>query len=227
MAEKDITFKEVSLNNKSRKGDYVYIKETGKQGKYYKKKPDLQKRDYLEVYNQGGLRSKSGGITAQKIQAIRRVQRKKIGEIDTILRDGYAQNTIERAQTITPFGMKTAYMDLLRNRDKVGDRLGIVRDKELLDIITRPEDVEKWKHRIMYKIELMGNEGLLATANNQTPKTLGIVISDMRELKVVGSNVEGYGRLAKEISNKNYNFEKIADGRITNFRIKMVFRKGR
>lgn len=227
MARVNIQIKEVKLNNKSRKGNYIYIKEPKKQGKYYKKTEGLSNSDYLEIYNEGGLRAKRGGVTKTKIEAVKRIKNKRVQEVDKIIKDGYAQATIERAERLTPYGMKTAYMDLLRNKDKVGDKLGVVRDKELLELITRPENVEKWKHRIMYNIELYGKEGLLATMNNQVPKTLGVIISEIRELGVIGGDIEGYGKMAKEVKNKNYNFEKIKDGKVTGFKIKMVFRKGR
>ena len=45
-----ITFKEVKLDNKSRKGDYIYIKAINKKPKYYKKKEGLSKRDYVTAY---------------------------------------------------------------------------------------------------------------------------------------------------------------------------------
>jgi len=229
--ENKIEIKEVTLNNKSRKGDYIYVKETGKQGRYYKKNPDVPKDDYAKIYQQGGLRQKKGGLTRDKVKVIRRRSSKKLLEIDKILEDGYSQTTVERAEKLTPFGMKTAYMNLLRNTDKVGDGRGVVRDPELLDIITRPEDVEKWKHRIMYEVSIMGGAELLGKMTNQYPKTLGIAMSEIRELVGVGSEITGYdGQGAvqgKNFEAKGWNFERLAKGRITGLKIKMVFRKGR
>jgi len=228
--ENSIIIREVKLNNKSRKGDYFYVKEIGKRGRYYKKNKDVSKKEYIEIYKKGGLRQKRGGITKDKVKVIRRRNFKKLIEIDKVLANGYAQTTIKRIEKLTPFGMKTAYMNLLRNTDKVGDKKGIVRDPELLDIITRPEDVEKWKHRIMYEVEILGDGIVLGRMTNQYPKSLGIATGEIKELVGIGTEITGYdGQNAvqgKNFEAKGWNFERLAKGRVTNLNLRMVFRKG-
>lgn len=228
---KDIRIKEVELNNKSRKGTYIYVKEKGKNGRYYKKNKELKEKDYLTVYKQGGLRKKRGGITKDKIKVIRTIKKKKPIEIEKALMKGYSQTTIERAERLTPYGMKTAYMNLLRNKDKVGDGHGVIRDKELLEIITRPEDVEKWKHRIAYEVTIIGREGALGRMTNQVPKNLGIAIGEIKELARIGGEITSYdgtgtGR-GKDFQAKEWNFERLGKGRITEIKMKMIFRKGK
>lgn len=231
MVKNNIEIKEVQLNNKSRKGSYVYVKEKGRQGRYYKKNPNVSREEYAEVYSKGGLRQKRGGVTKNKVKVIKKRSVKKLVEIDNVLKDGYAQATVERAEKLTPYGMKTAYMNLLRNKDRAGDGHGIVRDKELLDIITRPEDVEKWKHRIAYEVEIIGQGQVLGRMTNQYPKSLGIALGEIRELVGVGSEITGYdgqgGVQGKNFGGKGWNFERLSKGRVETIKVKMVFRKGK
>lgn len=229
MVRSKYKIKEVELNNKARKGKYIYISEKGKSGKYYKKNEKLKEKDYIEIYKGEGLRSKRGGISKEKIKVIRRVKKKKLVEIEKSLRSGYAQTTVNNANKLTPYGIKTAYMNLLRNKDKVGDKLGIVRDKELLDILTRTEDVEKWKHRVLYGIELIGDKGeILAKMTNKNPKTLYTISSELKEIakegRELGNEYEANG-IKGDAEKKGYNYEGIGKGKIKNIRIKLVFRK--
>ena len=62
-----VTYK--TLNNKGRKGEYAYLKEFGKRGKYYKVKPEIGKKNkaYTDIYKSGGFHSRTG-ITSKKVK---------------------------------------------------------------------------------------------------------------------------------------------------------------
>lgn len=227
--------KEVKLNNKSRKGNFIYIRENGKKGKYFKRKEDLDNihyTDYKTFYNDG-LRAKKGGITKEKVNKKKRIEQltKKYPLIEETIEKGYAENTIKNGQNLTHYGIRTAYMNLLRNKDRAGDGHGIVRDKELLELITLPENVEKWKHRIMYEISVYNEkEEKLILITNNTIKNLSEIRDEIIKYIKTGMEVGDFSKRIDEMNLKNrgysINYNNQVKGRIKEIRIKMVFRKG-
>lgn len=234
-----ISIRRVLLNNKTRKGNYVAIRETGKKTKYYKEKEGLEDKDYKEFYSRG-LVTKRGGVSKERILKEKKLDRvaKKFPKVEDILKSGSVMYTIKKAKGITPQGINNSYKSLLMNRDKTGDGIGIVRDKLLLDLITRPENVEKWKQRIGYEILIKDEkENVMATIRNTQPKTLSEVkrevIDDINMGKEYDSGKEYtptaglINNIGKDLEKKGYRIEKgeSGKGKISNVSIRMIFQK--
>ena len=126
-----------TLNNKSRKGEYFYVKlKKGDKGKYFKAQKGVKRGDYAEASRYGLIRKRTGvkGITNIK-RKVRQIK-KRPQEIETSLKPGVAETRIQNPEKLSVYGMKVAYTRLLLNTGKAGDGKPIVRDKELIDILT-------------------------------------------------------------------------------------------
>ena len=61
IGETEVRVKKVRLNNKSRKGEYYYIKRHGKRSAYYKIKEGISLDNYLMAYD-GKVKVKKKGV---------------------------------------------------------------------------------------------------------------------------------------------------------------------
>lgn len=238
-----VRIKDFGMNKKSRKGKYFYVKEPKKVGKYYKKKEGINKKDVIEFYKRG-IVTKRGGVSKKRLERERKLDKlaKKYPNIeDSFGKRGYGEYTVKNAQALTPNGIRTSYGYLLMNRDKAGDGKGIVRDKELLELLTRGENINKWKHRVLFEIYLTNENGeVLATINNTKIKTLGEIKKEViDEIKVGRSyDLAGVGspnadstnttEFTKRIVKKGYRVNRgtTSNGKVKDVKIKMIFRKG-
>jgi len=222
--------KRVKLNNKSRKGWYIRVREIKKKIKYYKEKKGISEKDYKYYYSKG-ITSKRGGISKKTLIKERKIDRvaKKYPKVEDVIGSGYAEYTMRNAKMITPYGMKTAYMKLLLNKDGGGDGKPIVRDKELLELITRSENVDKWKHRILFEVHLKNERGeMLATISNTTIKLIGELKKEVLNEIHLNEDYEGqYRRIMDRVSNKGYRVNQgtTKKGRVKIIDVKMIFRK--
>ncbi len=125
--------------------------------------------------------------------------------------------------------MRTSYMKLLMNKDRAGDGHGIVRDKELLELITRGENIEKWKHRVLFEVHLKNEMGeMLATINNTTIKLIGELKKEVLDIIHIGEDYEGqYKGISDRISRKGYQVNQgtTKKGKVIDISVKMIFRK--
>lgn len=225
-----ISIKDFGNKGKGRKGKYYYVKEVNKKPKYYKYKEGIEKKDILEYYKRG-ITSKRGGVSKERIKKEKKLDRvaKKYPKIEDIIESGYSEYTIKDAKKLTPTNIRNAYMFLLMNKDKVGDGKGIVRDKELLDIITRSENIEKWKHRVLFEIQLSNENGdRLLTISNTQIKTLGEIKREVLDKISIGQEYESqYKRFGELMEGKGYRITSgsIRKGKIKDVKIKLIFRK--
>lgn len=220
----EIKLKDFGADKKGRKGEYYYVKEFKKKGKYYKKKEGLKERDYLEYYKRG-IVSKRGGVSKKRLNVEKRLDEltKKYPKIEDELGKGYAEHTIRNVTILTPQGINKAYKDLLANKGKEP----LVRDKDLIDILTRPENLEKWKHRVMYEVRLNGENEIIATIINNVIKTLPKVRREILEEARIGSEIGAIYKDLKSLEKKGYNVSyNKRGGRVKSISIKMTFRKG-
>lgn len=228
-----IQIKEKDFGNKgkSRKGKYIYIKEPNKKGRYYKKQEGLKKEDYIKYYK-SKIKSKKGGVTKKKLKKIEKYEKilKKYPKVETTLKSGYAGTTINNAKELTPYRMLNSYKRLLMNKDKLGDGHGIIRDKELLELITTSENIEKWKHRIMYETQIFNEKGELThQINNTNVKTIGELKSEVIDYIQLGMEVGSFSDKMNEQQIEKDGW-KISSGttnkgKIKDIKIKMIFRK--
>lgn len=225
-----VTFKK--LKNKSRKGDYAYVRKAKGRGKYFKVDKEVGKspKPYALMYAQGGIKGRKGvtkkGYTETR-KALKRVE--KYPSIEESLGNGVSGTTIEQAYNITPYNVKRAYMNLLRNTDRKGDGGPIVKDQQLINILTMPENIEKWKMRVLVEIDLMNTNGDVITSISSTGiKTLMDIQKEIIGKVTIGAEFHKFskGLNASMISN-GYKQKSggTHSGRLSNVRIKMAFRK--
>lgn len=212
--------KKVKLNNKSRKGDYYYVRsETkGSRPKYYKARTGLKEKDYIFAYdNKIRLRSSGGRSKVQKQKSVKELFGNR--QIEDILERGYAETTINNILKLTPYGKKTAYMKLLQP---------IVKDSELRQILSREENVQRFKHRLGFEIYLHGesNEVLATMEYPHKGKTLAQVASDLKGIKLGEEIADNYAHIANRMKNLGYTYSHKKNGTLRNISVKIIFRKG-
>ena len=170
--------KEVTYNKGKRKGDYWYISQTGaKRGRYYKKREGVTKEEFLEVYQGKGkigrgdkikwseerLKSKSPEEYAKK--------KLKTRDIDEYISKGISENgKIDDLAKTDRLRVREAYVDMLRS---------LVKDKDLLKVLTLPENVEKFKHRIEMAITLISKDNKVSVEFRTFGKSVDDVMSDL------------------------------------------------
>lgn len=191
MAEtKKLTIKIKRLNNKTRKGLYTYIRLDGNKGRYYqykqkegeleatkkyyldqvrkqKKSVMLGKntlKNYKEIYEktftQKPIKQKTA-LTSQAKKYLTKVQKQPINRV---LKAGIKHITINNALAANNNTIKRVNTTLLYT---------MVKDQEILDLISKEENMKKFKHRFETRIEIQDSTGKVlasATAFNMTPE---------------------------------------------------------
>jgi hypothetical protein len=215
---------EVVKNNKSRKGTYMKVQlvKGGTVG-LYKKKVGLNRQDYLDAKRFGMINKKSG-VTKQKQKV---EMRKKYKSVEGVLESGYAETKIDEVRKLTPYAIRIMYKKLLLNDAKAGNGKPIVKDNQLIEILTETENVKKYQHRIGYKMQIVGEKGVLAELEYVGGvKSLQKVVSEVRKYMKVGTNIVDYSpKFAKELKSLGYNYSHMNNGKIKSVNMKMVFRK--
>lgn len=218
-----------NLNNKGRKGKYYKVHEKGKKTKYYKYRKGIDKKIYLEYFKRG-IVSKRGGVKGEKVKKEIRIDKiaKKYPEIEKITPSGYAEYTIRNAKRLTPQSVKESYKFLLMNKDKKGDGKALVRDPELIDLLCRQENVDRWKHRIGYEVIAKNEkEETLMTITPKTIKSLGEIKAEVIDNIEIGEDYKAqYIKIEEKISKSyNVNTGAIREGKIAQIKIRLTFRK--
>lgn len=217
----------VHLNNKARKGNYVYVKlNKNDTPSYYKRKKGLTKKDYLTTKQQGIVVKKKG---AQKRATAQRYlqQIKKQKTIEHNLGKGITNYTIKNFERINPYGIRVAYLGLLTNKQQ-GYKRAIVKDKQLAEILARRENVEKYKHRLEYTINLKGQkEELLATITSaHKGKTIENIKEEIGKHIKIGMEIKEQGSPNFATTLKGYNTQRYNTGKVKTIEVKITFRKG-
>lgn len=228
--EKYPLVKEVTLNNKSRKGTYYYIKTApNTRGSYYKKKEGVRIKDYIKAKKEG-IVSKKRGVRA--VSDMEKFAKKNFRgkKIDSLLQKGYAENTIRNAETLTQFNIKKAYMNLLLDKDHKGTKglkMGGKEAYKLAEILSRPENVPKWNQHIEYVAIIKGEQGeeLGKFRSAHKNQTLEGMISFIKEYLKKGTEVSYEQYIGTLMKNKGLTYEHKKSGKVTGINIIMVYRK--
>lgn len=224
----EVKVKYTVLNNKSRKGEYAYVKQKGKRGAYYKVKPEIGKDDksYKVIYRSGGVRGRKG-VTKERTRLLKKVNVlvSEYPDIDKTLPKGFSETEIPNAYKLTPYEIKNKYKELLFNVGKKG------LPSEILELLVLPESIEKWKHRVLYKVNAYNQNGdlLVSITPDGTIKTLSDIQKEVLGTIVLGAEYKNqYKRISESVESKGYRVLKggIGEGRVTNVKILMSFRKG-
>lgn len=184
--------KEKKLNNKGRKGIYIYIKDKGKPGRYYKKREGLDITNYVAFY-EGGVRYKKAGVTnidnIDRTKAFRK-KLKKYPKIDNFIKKGETSTKESLVKNIDRAKVKRIYKEMLKP---------LVNDEEILDLLSDESNINKLKHRIEAYITIGNEEKGQSVTFITHGKTITNIISDF---KVVKTNLLG-GNII-QLKNKGY-----------------------
>lgn len=233
----------VELNNKSRKGTYLYIKAPKIRGAYYKFSEDDTIDPYIEYYKDRyvGKKSKAKGtikkyrdtykakILGQKIKRTPISQKadrylkkiKKRPTLESQVEKGIGQAIIRDGRTAGQHHIRQATQNLLRK---------LVLDKKLLEIISTEENMKKIKHRLEHRLIFIGADKKIIGKSAVFRKTTTEVIRDIKN--IVGRNEEVIKQRTPALATKltNYGYQKYdhrKDGKITTTKVHIIFRKGK
>ena len=203
------TIRKKELNNKSRKGEYVYIKHGKKRASYYKIKdiPLESNIDYYVSLYQGnigkGVKGKSDRqkqlrqqITSEDILKKAKVQKRAI---DKIIGKGIWSTQISSAFNKSPQEIKETYKELLF-------KAILSRDKQTLDLLIQDENIQKLKNRFEFKINILDSNGKnLVYLEKLGGKDIQEVIADMKKFFGRGKDISGYE--PSGIKEAGYNYQ--------------------
>lgn len=234
--EKKITIKYTTYNNKSRKGKYIYIKEKDKKPKRFKFKDNLKESDYIYAYKKN-VDARRGGITPEKIKYKKKLEKstklfdKRYPKTDDALNEGYAEYTFKaRNYRFSPSLIREAYKNVLLNEGKARDGKPIVKDNELINILTLPENIQKWKHRVSHEISLLGDQDdkILAVINEKGIKSLVDIKKDIIDKIPKGMEMGEFSKTIRDKLERNgYSVNMQSGGKIRDIKIRMIFRKAK
>lgn len=169
------TIKKKILNNKSRKGEYFYIREAGKRPAYYKIKEGVSIDNYLLAY-QGKVKVKKKGVIQYTKESPAQKYLKTVGKrkrIDDLIGKGITETTVANLLLTGRKGSHQAYKKMLEP---------LVKDKELLDIIALEENVNKFKHRIQASITITSSDGVVEIPLKIFNKSLIEIENDFKSI---------------------------------------------
>ena len=152
----NIEFRE--LNNKSRKGTYIYIKEKNKRGvylkyvtgspidayrqyyvdRYVKKKKQVSIKKYVNAYSNPSVKrtNKSRNRVNRQVEQYLGKLKRSGRSINSSFKKGISQASISDRRQLSSGVMRNASRELLSS---------LVLDKDLLDILTSSENMRKLK----------------------------------------------------------------------------------
>lgn len=243
MESKGWTIRKRRLNNKSRKGDYVYVKKPGKRGAYYKlgNVPLEGNIDYyVSLYEGNYGKGLKGRLSRQKKiqqelilgdqrsasqithEEIIKKARKEKKAIDKLMGKGIWSTQITSASSKSPQEIKEVYKDLLF-------KAILSRDDQTLDLLSQHENIQKLKSRFEFKINIFDSGGReLVYLEKFGGKDLSEVIFDMKKFFGRGRRVTDYSPThLSEIRKQGYNYFHKTNGVAYSFDIRLIMRKGR
>lgn len=187
-----LVIKKVKLNNKSRKGDYIYIHEPGKKASYYKAKKGVDLDSYMLAY-EGKVRSKRSGVKVkEKVRPVDLYLKKiKTGKrIDDFISKGITEVSVNNLKFVGKAKGHEIYKKLLSP---------LVDDEDLLNILALDENINKIKHRIEARVHLVSKDERVDIGLRVFNKTLLDIENDLKHV-VKGRTInEGdLGRLFTE-----------------------------
>lgn len=190
------------LNNKSRKGEYWYIKEGKNRPSYYKVKEGLDLDDYLNAYY-GKIKAKKRGVikVTKEFPAEKYLMKvRKHKKIDDLIVKGRSVTEVNNLNTINKAEIHQIYMNMLESQ---------VSDKVLLSVLALEENVEKFKYRIQSIVKVVSEDGDVEIELNAFNKSLTQINSDFgRMRKKVNIDEEDLST----VMNKGYRMHGIPKG---------------
>lgn len=238
-------FRLVELNNKSRQGLYIYVKTGKKRGSYYKYDYETPIDAYLEydkrkhdkrtkkkyslrttkkTYRQTlkGEKSKNKKLQERTKRQIRKITKRP--KIQTLIKKGIQSTTIKNSYTANRNNIKEAIKKILQP---------LVIDKQFLEILSLPHNVEQFKSRLEHRITTTGTNNERLNTGNTTNKSTYTVIQELQKNTKKGEEIlndnsytEQQTPFYMKMKNLKYNMNPEKEGRIKNISVTIILRKG-
>jgi aspartate carbamoyltransferase regulatory subunit len=206
------TIKLVELNNKSRKGIYVYIREKGKHGRYYKYRGmEGEIREYKKQF-----RSKAKGTKKRlTVQKYLKKTKRQI-PIKASLNSGVTTAKIKDILKSSQRELHEKKKELIRP---------LIKDKKILNIMATEENFSKLRTRLEYSVigtDEKGKKVFTANVWNKTPQE----VQQMARKQLEGRTTkfeywEKHPELTEWKNKRTYE-----GGRIKKLNVAVTFRKG-
>lgn len=202
---KEDKIKIVTLNNKSRKGEYVYVRKHG-HTHYYKVVPDMEPKGIVKHYLKQLEKIRTKGT-----QAGRKLLKPE--RIETQFKPGMPTIEIKdsRISTQTLHKMKVqAFKKYIKN-------------KKLLDTTLKDHNLEKVKQRFEVIATIMGDQTTLATIS-KTGITPDQAIKEIKTNLKPGEELEESPGM-REMNERGWTGKLETPGTINKINVKIIFRK--
>lgn len=203
MAKRDETIRIVELNNKSRRGQYIYFRR-GRKSYYYKIRP---------------------GYTVEQILRYRRrkqnkhkpLPKKKEVKIAKILKSGITQVTTEKPEYI-----KTLEINRLKRRLLEG-RVS----RRHMKLLTQEQNFNKLRTRLEYVVTFYDNKGLKLGEATRMNIGLERAIKELKESVTEGEETATFetSPTIEKLKKKGWNTRPLEQGRIAKTKLRVILRK--
>lgn len=204
------------LNNKTRKGLYLYIKETGKPARYYKIKDVTTAskaiKHYKKKYTQ---KTKKEDKTQKKTQKQKKDltpkkylhKIRKLGKIKTHYKEGIRYVKTQNIHVQTRTGLQKIREDLIRQA---------VSNKKLIKILAQDENMRKISASLEYRTNYLNQKGEIIAQTTKFNMTPTQYYNQQQQLIKPGENVEsGSKGFQQKMSDAGYQTTVIKPGNIS------------
>lgn len=172
-----------TLNNKGRKGKYIYVRNVNtKKKSIYKFNDKYDLTNYVDAFNKEIKFTKKGikRVKEKKVKEIK-VDIKSIPMMDKVLPSGQSNIEIKELGLKSSNSLRGRYKELLKP---------LVKDKLLIDVLSSYGNVEKWKQRLFYKIEVIESDGGKGVITLRTHgKHIENVYKDIKSV-IIGNKID-------------------------------------
>lgn len=229
------------LNNKSRKGRYVYIKIGNNRGSYYKYDENIPIDAYVNYYKDKYIKKvkttsvrrytkayagKLEGVRFKKRtrpirqaeQYIQKLKRTR-PQLHEALKTGITTTKIKDIRTATDNMIQHAKKQLMRP---------IVLDTQLLDIITTRENMKKLQERIEYRLQFIDKKGNILASDSKIGPDPDKITHQLKEIIKPMEEItkDTYSNLKKKLEELGFeNWRLYKAGKVWRTEMTMIFRK--
>lgn len=218
-------WKLVNLNNKNRKGTYIYI-----QGRYYKYHGKRGEIEATIQYHKDNKRKNKKGTRGSYIRKYKKEEKqgikylkkiKKKGTIEQNIKKGIGKATITNISRTGNTQKKQALRKLLKN---------LVIDKEIREIMILPENINKLKHRMEYKITFYNDEAEPLLRSSKMNTTIENVLQDTQWVEQQRERIDNTSpqKVTEQLKRTGWkNIQLTKEGNCTHTKLEIKFMKGK
>lgn len=205
--------KTVKLNNKSRQGEYVYIKEKNKQARYYKIPENTKKEEAYKAAEEH--------YTRRDEDKKKKTRTAKTTTINTSIKPGVTQTQIRNILTLNNTHKKEALKELMQN----------AKNQETKELLMQEMNQQKIKHRYEHTIEFKDKYGetlFIAKAYNKTINEIEATINKhiKTDQTYEADKTDYISNIKKKLEKEGIEVtDEIKSGNIHSATLKTTFRK--